>query len=75
MTNLLDRKLKSQSLGKPGSQKHRRWKNAIAWREAIVKLEHQLAMLQTLIERQARTWKDLEIPDLVNLAHSAKILN
>lgn len=65
VTQKPDRKPKSQSLGKPGSQKHRHWKEAIRRRDAIVELEQQLAMLQTLIERQARTWKDLGIPDLV----------
>lgn len=66
VTQKPDRKPKSQSLGKPGSYKHRHWQEAIARREAIVELEQQLAMLQTLIERQARTWEDLKIPDLVN---------
>jgi len=47
-----DHKPKSQSLGKPGSQKHRHWQAAIVRRDQINELEQQLSMLQTLIERQ-----------------------
>ncbi|MGI0484000.1 hypothetical protein ACN4EK_01115 [Pantanalinema rosaneae CENA516] len=53
-----DRKPKSQSLGRPGSARHRHWQQAIARRAAIVELEQQLAMLEALIERQLRTWQD-----------------
>lgn len=54
VTQKPDRKPKSQSLGRPGSQKHRHWKDAIARREAIFELEQQLAMLQNLMERQIK---------------------
>lgn len=63
VTQKPDRKPKSRSLGKPGSQRHRHWQEAIARREAIAELEQQLAMLQALMERQTRTWQDLRIPD------------
>jgi hypothetical protein len=66
VTQKPDRKPKSQSLGRPGSQRHRHWKDALARREAIVELEQQLAMLQALMERQTRTWEDLRISGLVN---------
>lgn len=48
-----DSKLKSVSLGKMGSERHRSWQVAIANRDAIVELEQQLSMLQKLIDRQA----------------------
>lgn len=48
-------KPKARSLGKIGSQRHRDWQAAIARREAVVELEHQLSMLQKLIDRQATT--------------------
>ncbi|MBM0744866.1 hypothetical protein JOY44_25440 (plasmid) [Phormidium sp. CLA17] len=54
VTQKSDRKPKSQSLGRPGSQKHRHWKDAIARREAIAELEQQLSMLQALMERQIK---------------------
>lgn len=54
VTQKPDRKPKSQSLGRPSSQKHRHWKDAIARREAIAELEQQLSMLQALMERQIK---------------------
>lgn len=48
-----DSKPRSQSLGRPGSSRHRHWQTAIARREAIAELEQQLAMLEALIQRQA----------------------
>jgi len=42
----------SKSLGRPGSDRHRQWKTAIARREAIAELEQQLKMLEALRERQ-----------------------
>jgi hypothetical protein len=47
----------SQSLGKPGSGKHRDWQEAIARREAITELEQQLKLLEVLSDRQATTAK------------------
>ncbi|MDX2242512.1 MAG: hypothetical protein NW224_17635 [Leptolyngbyaceae cyanobacterium bins.302] len=49
-----DRNPKSQSLGKPGSQRHRHWRQAIARREAIAELAQQLSMLEALIDRQSK---------------------
>lgn len=66
ITQKPDQKPKSQSLGKPGSRRHRHWKDAIARREAIVELEQQLSLLQSLMERQTKTWKDLGISELVD---------
>lgn len=60
-----DRKPSIQSLGKPGSSRHQHWKDAIARREAIAELEQQLAMLQTLIARQAKAVQDLSFRSLV----------
>ncbi len=54
VTQKPDRKPKSQSLGKPGSQRHRHWKDAISRREAVTELEQQLSMLQALMERQIK---------------------
>lgn len=65
VTQKPNRKPKSQSLGKPGSQRHRQWRTAIARREAITELEQQLAMLQALIERQVKVWQDLKLVELV----------
>lgn len=53
-----DRKPRSQSLGRPGSIRHRHWLQAIARREAVGELEQQLGMLEALIDRQLRTWQD-----------------
>ncbi|HIK16959.1 MAG TPA: hypothetical protein IGS53_16970 [Leptolyngbyaceae cyanobacterium M33_DOE_097] len=50
-----DRKPKSRSLGRPGSNRHHHWATAIARREAIAELEQQLTLLRALIERQAKT--------------------
>ena len=47
-----DSKPRSQSLGKPGSLRHRHWQAAIARREAIAELEQQLSLLEDLIQRQ-----------------------
>ena len=55
VTQKPDQRPKSQSLGKPGSLRHRYWKEAIARREAIVELEQQLSLLEVLMARQART--------------------
>lgn len=55
VTQKPDRKPKSQSLGRSGSQKHRHWKDAISRREAIGELEQQLSMLQALMERQIKS--------------------
>jgi hypothetical protein len=52
-----DKKKTSQSLGKPGSGKHRDWQEAIARREAITELEQQLKLLEGLSDRQATTAK------------------
>jgi hypothetical protein len=49
------KKLSSISLGRPGSGKHREWKDAIERREAIGELEQQLKMLDALIQRQAQS--------------------
>jgi len=68
VTQKPDRKPKSQSLGKPSSQQHRHWQEAIARREAIAELEQQLAMLQALIERQVKTCQELKLADLVELS-------
>jgi hypothetical protein len=46
------KRLTAKSLGRPGSDRHRQWKTAIARREAIAELEQQLKMLDALIERQ-----------------------
>lgn len=54
VTQKPDRKPKSQSLGKPGSQRHQYWKDAIALRETVAELEQQLSMLQAMMERQIR---------------------
>lgn len=54
VTQKPDRKPRSRSLGRPGSQKHRHWKDAIARRDAIAELEQQLSMLQALMERQIK---------------------
>lgn len=67
VTQKPDLKPKSQSLGRPGSSKHHHWKAAIARREAIAELEQQLALLQGLIDRQARAWENLSIVQLVEL--------
>lgn len=68
VTQKPEHKPKSQSLGKPGSPRHRHWKSAIARREAIAELEQQLAMLQALIERQIKAWQELNFVELVEFS-------
>lgn len=46
--------VRHQHLGKAGSEKHRDWSARIVRRDAIAELEVQLAMLQELMERQAK---------------------
>ncbi|NJR51844.1 MAG: hypothetical protein HC780_21975 [Leptolyngbyaceae cyanobacterium CSU_1_3] len=53
--------VKHQGLGKIGSEQYRDWLARIQRRNAIVELEHQLSMLQALIDRQATMI--LELPD------------
>lgn len=59
VTQQPDRKPRSQSLGRPGSARHRHWQQAMSRREAIAELEQQLTLLQALIERQAKQATDL----------------
>ncbi|MCU0549555.1 MAG: hypothetical protein MUC48_09435 [Leptolyngbya sp. Prado105] len=48
-----DEKVKTRSLGKPGSEEHRRWQEALARRDEIAELEQQIKMVEDLINRQA----------------------
>ncbi|MBD1847758.1 hypothetical protein H6F89_31090 [Cyanobacteria bacterium FACHB-63] len=48
-----DTKVKARSLGKPGSERHREWRSAIARRDAIVELEQQIKLVEDLIDRQS----------------------
>lgn len=48
------KKLTSKSLGRPNSKRHQEWQAAIERREAIVELEQQLKILDTLAQRQAQ---------------------
>lgn len=48
------KKPSSKSLGKPGSEKHQVWQNAINRREQIAELEQQLKLLEMLMNRQKR---------------------
>ncbi len=57
---------KSQSLGRPGSTRHRQWKHAIARREAITELEQQMSMLEALMERQMEAWKLRGMRELID---------
>ena len=50
VTHVPGKQLKTKRLGKPGSEQHRYWEEAIVRREGIVELE-QLKMLETLIIR------------------------
>jgi hypothetical protein len=47
-----DTKVKARSLGKPGSERHREWQQALARRDAIVELEQQMTLVENLIARQ-----------------------
>ncbi len=51
--------VKHLGLGKMGSEKCRDWLARIQRRNAIVELEHQLSILQALLNRQATTILDL----------------
>jgi len=66
VTQKPDRSPKSQSLGRPGSTRHRQWKHAIARREAIDELEQQLSMLEALMERQVEAWKLRGMRELID---------
>lgn len=46
--------VRHQHLGKPGNEKYQDWTAKIARRNAIQELEVQLAMLQVLMDRQAK---------------------
>lgn len=47
-----DMKVKARSLGKPGSERHREWQQALARRDAIVELEQQITLVENLLDRQ-----------------------
>ncbi|BAU15971.1 hypothetical protein LEP3755_65380 (plasmid) [Leptolyngbya sp. NIES-3755] len=47
-----DTKVKARSLGKPGSERHREWQQALARRDTIAELEQQIKMVEDLIDRQ-----------------------
>lgn len=53
--------VKHLGLGKMGSEKYRDWFARIQRRSVIAELEHQLSMLQALIDRQSTTI--LELPN------------
>lgn len=53
--------LRCKSLGKPGSERHRNWKKAIARRDAIAELEQQLQIIEALIDRQILTAQQVAI--------------
>lgn len=57
-----DTKVKARSLGKPGSERHREWQQALARRDAIVELEQQLTLIENLMDRQKERLEIVTLP-------------